>query len=224
MKKWLKNIFLVIVIIVLGLIIDLIWIFSFNRPLFAIKVDNGDSVNIVYKGLFYNTYNCIEYSVPQILSKFSKFSCSIGRADISNSIDNNEIVKDDIIGEDGLLFSIAWKKLNCVPVQLSIYDNGEYELYTSYEGCNSNEGCNLMLVYTEKKSGIYNYDVMKIINNSIIADNMTFTNENRPEYEIYTGNGEKVYMLITDSNNKYLDEFLKQIDVNLKTCAKPDYK
>lgn len=221
MRKYLKIIFLVIGITILSLIIDLVCIFYINRPLFAVRIDNGDSINIVYKGLFYDTYNCMEYSVPQIVSKFSKFSCSIDRADIG--MDINDITKDDIISENELLFSITWKKSNCVPVQLSIYDKDKYELYTSYEACKSNDICNLMLVYTEKEIGVYDYDVMKIIRNSIVADNMTFTNEGIPEYEIYTGNGEKVYMLITNSNNKYLKEFLKQIDVNLKTCAKPDY-
>lgn len=298
MKKWVKIILYIIGIIVLIFVIDLICIFTINRPLFAIRTDNDDSINIVYRGLFYDTYDCAEYSVPQIKSKGLKFSCAIDRTDIgmvkeivdttkdikdfscaealegfyedekyiyyfscikgkymivkydngyeetvSNALkygsitikdlddfgieyikeEKEVITKEDIIAENGLLFSIRWDTSNCIPIQLSVYDNGKYELYTSYKACKSNGICNLMLEYTKKETGIYNYDVMKIINNSIIADDMSFTNVNRPEVEIYTGNGEKIYHLITDSHNEYLNEFLKQIDVNLKTCAQPDY-
>lgn len=298
MKKWVKIILCVIGIIVLIIGTDLVCIFTINRPLFAIQTDNDDSINIVYRGLFYDTYDCAEYSVPQIKSKGLKFSCAIDRTDIGevkeivditknikdfscaealeefyeddyytyffncikgkymivkyesgyeetinnalkygsitiSDLDNfnieyikqeKEVIKkEDIVLDNGLLFSISWTRSNCVPVQLSIYDDGKYELYTDYRACSINESCNLMLKYTKKETGTYDYDVMKIINNSIIADNMTFTNTNRSEFEIYTGNGKKVYMLITNSNNKYLKEFLKQIDVNLKTCADPDY-
>lgn len=72
MKKWLKITLGVIGGIVLLFIIDLICIFTINRPLFAIKKDN---VN-VYKGIFYDTYNCLEFSVPQIKPKGTKFSCA----------------------------------------------------------------------------------------------------------------------------------------------------
>lgn len=76
MRKWIKIIIGVIVLIVLLLIIDMVFIFTFNKPLFAIKEDNGDSVNLVYKGLLYDTYICHEYSVPQIKIKRAKFTCT----------------------------------------------------------------------------------------------------------------------------------------------------
>lgn len=72
MKKWLKITLGVIGGIILLFIIDLICIFTINRPLFAIKKDNGN----VYKGIFYDTYNCLEFSVPQIKAKGTKFSCA----------------------------------------------------------------------------------------------------------------------------------------------------
>lgn len=72
MKRWLKIILSVIGIIILTIIIDLICIFTINKPLFAIKDKNG----YVYRGLFYDTYNCIEYSVPQIKLKGLKLSCT----------------------------------------------------------------------------------------------------------------------------------------------------
>lgn len=298
MKKYVKIILCIIGIIVLIFIIDLICIFAINRPLFVIRTDKDDLNNIIYRGLFYDVYNCEKHSTPQIKSKRSKFSCTIDRTyigevkeiidttkdikdfscaealeefyeddnyiyyfncikgkymivkyesgyeeTVSNALKHGSITisnldnfnieyikqekevikKEDIIADNGLLFSISWTKSDCIPIQLNVYNGGKYELYTSYKACGFTESCNSMLIYTKKESGIYDYDVMKIINNSIIADNMTFTNDNRSEFEIYTGNGKKVYMLITNSNNKYLEEFLKQIDVNLKTCADPDY-
>lgn len=75
MKKSVKITIGVLVVITLLFIIDLIFIFTINKPLLAIKEDNGDSVNLIYRGLFYDTYNCHEYSIPQIKSKGSKFTC-----------------------------------------------------------------------------------------------------------------------------------------------------
>lgn len=75
MKKGLKILLIVIGIIILCFILDLIFIFKLNRPLFAIRQDNGDSINIVYKGLIYDTYNCLENSSMQIVFKWKKYSC-----------------------------------------------------------------------------------------------------------------------------------------------------
>lgn len=71
MKKWLRIFLIVISILVLLFIIDLVCIFTIDRPIFAIKKDNGTA----YKGIFYDTYNCEEYSVPQIKVKGTKFTC-----------------------------------------------------------------------------------------------------------------------------------------------------
>ena len=61
-----------ITIILLLFVIDLLCVFNINKPLFAIKESEG-----VYRGLFYDVYNCHEHSVPQIKSKGTKFSCAI---------------------------------------------------------------------------------------------------------------------------------------------------
>lgn len=71
MKKWLTIIIKIICIIGLLVVIDLVCIFTMNKPLFAIKQDN----NLVYKGLLYDTYICNEYSVPQIKIKGTKYAC-----------------------------------------------------------------------------------------------------------------------------------------------------
>ena len=76
MKKWIKITIGIISSFILLLVIDLISIFTLNKPLFAIKEDNGDSINLVYKGLLYNTYICFKHSVPQIKNKETKFNCA----------------------------------------------------------------------------------------------------------------------------------------------------
>lgn len=76
MKAWMKITLMIMGAITLLFGIDLICIFTINKPLFAIKEDNGDSVNSIYRGLFYDTYNCHEYSMPQIKIKGSKFICA----------------------------------------------------------------------------------------------------------------------------------------------------
>lgn len=85
MKAWMKITLMIMGAIILLFGIDLICIFTINKPLFAIKEDNGDSVNSIYRGLFYDTYNCHEYSMPQIKIKGSKFICAT-----VNVIENKE--------------------------------------------------------------------------------------------------------------------------------------
>lgn len=97
MKKCVKIILYIIGIIILIFIIDLICIFAINRPLFAIRTDNDDSINIIYRGLFYDTYNCEKHSTPQIKSKRSKFSCTIDRTyigEVKEIVDTTKDIKD----------------------------------------------------------------------------------------------------------------------------------
>lgn len=82
MKKSYKIILLVIVLILLLFVIDIVCIFTINRPLFAIQNDGGN----VYRGIFYDTYNCREYSIPQIKLKGTKFTCSNVSVDIGKVI------------------------------------------------------------------------------------------------------------------------------------------
>jgi hypothetical protein len=65
----LRIIFRVIVVLLIFVLIDIACVFIINRPILAVKKDN------IYKGLFYNVYNCGEYSIPQIKLKSEKFSC-----------------------------------------------------------------------------------------------------------------------------------------------------
>ena len=92
MKKFIKIFLIIISIIILSIIIDLVCIFTINRPIFAIK-DDCDCLYSVYRGLFYDTYNCPEYSMVQIKSKGTKFSCAINRMDIGNVVEISDTTK-----------------------------------------------------------------------------------------------------------------------------------
>ena len=71
MNKWIKILFYVVSAIFFILLIDLTCVFTTNKPLFATKDKNG----YVYRGLFYDVYNCSEYSSVQIKLKHTKFVC-----------------------------------------------------------------------------------------------------------------------------------------------------
>lgn len=92
MKKWIKYILLVIFIILVLFIIDIVCIFTINKPLLAIKEND-----FTYKGIFYNTYNCEEYSVPQIKFKWKKYNCSsikINLGKVKDIVDKTKEIKD----------------------------------------------------------------------------------------------------------------------------------
>lgn len=73
MNIYLKTLLIIISVIVLLVVIDLVCIFTINRPIIAIRKDN------VYYGIFYDSYDCMEYSVLQIQPKNSKFSCVVSK-------------------------------------------------------------------------------------------------------------------------------------------------
>lgn len=69
MHKYLKIILIIIISIVLLVVIDLVCIFTINRPIIAIKKGNA------YYGIFYDSYDCTEYPILQIKPKGTKFYC-----------------------------------------------------------------------------------------------------------------------------------------------------
>lgn len=79
MKKWVKITIGVIGEIILLLVIDLVCIFTINRPLLAIQKNDKGSLNKVYNGILYNTHYCYEYEKPQIKSKLTKYTCPSDR-------------------------------------------------------------------------------------------------------------------------------------------------
>ena len=93
MKKHLKIILVLIILVILSILIDLVCIFTINRPLFAIQTNKDIQV---YKGLFFDAYNCLEYSIPQIKRKGVKFSCSTLKVNIGSLkiVDTTLNIKD----------------------------------------------------------------------------------------------------------------------------------
>lgn len=90
MKKFIKIFLIIIGIIILSIVIDLACIFTINRPIFAIKARTP----YTYIGIFFDTYNCPEYSVAQIKDKGTKFSCSISRSDIGDVVEILDTTKN----------------------------------------------------------------------------------------------------------------------------------
>lgn len=134
---------------------------------------------------------------------------------------NLDVTLDDLIYE-GRIFSIN-KVKKCVPVELVVYEGGKYILYTAHKSCRPFENCTMMLEYSKEIEGTYDYDVLKIIQASVDADDKSYDMSNLPEYEIMSGKGRR-YVIEKGTVNKYLDEFLEQIDVNLNKCSNPDYR
>lgn len=164
MNKCLKIILGGIGIIVLLFALDLICILTFNRPLFAIKQDNGDSVNIVYKGILYDTYNCHDYTSSHIVFKGSKFSCS-------QEIKINEFVNYDFSvvvttpTENKKIFAFEHDGVNYY------YGNTNYKLYL-----------------TEAN---YKYDLETSLKNNLVSfDNILSGAKN---VETYEDGGSKLY-------------------------------
>lgn len=128
MKKRLKIIIGVVGIIILLFAIDIVCIFTINKPLFAIKEDNGDSVNLIYRGLFYDTYNCHEFPTPQIKVKGAKFTCTAIKYDeIEEKFQPTEI--------DGISMSIKEGTLTNKGATIIIKDTngkGKYVYGTSF--------------------------------------------------------------------------------------------
>ena len=123
MKAWIKITLGVIGLFVLLIVIDLVCIFTIHRPLFAIRSENYGSINEVYYGVLYNTYNCQEYSIPQIKSKWNKFNCAVGKENVGKVIEIKDTTKDI-------------KDFACAEALESFYED---ENYTYYWSCIKNK-------------------------------------------------------------------------------------
>lgn len=133
MKKSIKIILGIIILFILTIIIDLVCIFTINRPIFVISEDYGTYA--IYKGLFFDTYNCLEYSIPQIKRKSTKFSCAninLEEAKVVNIIDKTKEINDfscDSALE--LFYEDEWNQYyyNCIKSEYIVvqYENGYEE-------------------------------------------------------------------------------------------------
>ena len=77
---------------ILSIIIDFVCIFTINRPIFVTSEDYGTYA--IYKGLFFDTYNCPQYSIPQIKMKGTKFNCFSVNLDTFKVVDIIDKTKD----------------------------------------------------------------------------------------------------------------------------------
>lgn len=156
MKKWLKIIIGVIGVIALLFTIDLVCIFTIHRPLLAIKKDN----ETMYKGIFYDTYICQEFSIPQIKAKGVKYTC---RTDSQKRQEKNN--------DETLDFYIS-KKENHDGIKYNdyiTYNDRKYYLASNIEEFYVVSGKTMVL-----KAYITNFD-HTLLNHSIkrITDEMT---------------------------------------------------
>lgn len=136
------------------------------------------------------------------------------------NLDMSKITIDDLV-YDNLIFSIELKNGECdIPVLLNVYKNNKYILLTEYKTCKPGVVCNAMLEYINPSEGKYDYDVIEIIRHSVDANMHQYSNDKLPMYSIFSGKG---HSFTTDSDNKYLNDFLKEINIDLKECAKPNY-
>lgn len=128
-----------------------------------------------------------------------------------------------------VVFSIHREK-DCTPVRLEFYDDGTYELFTEYKTCRAFESCISRLEYVKSIKGTYDFDLTKILDESI---NVTaYDGDNKDvEYTIFAASlgttlDEKYrhdYVILKGKTNKPLEELLNKIDVDLNDCAIPDY-
>ena len=136
------------------------------------------------------------------------------------NLDMSKITINDLAYKD-IIFIIEKNNNKCnIPVSLAVFKNNKYKLYTDYKACRPGVACLDMLEYTKSIEGTYDYDIIEIIRHSEDANLFQYNNDNRPEYEIMSG---KNHSFVTDSDNKWLKEFLSLIKVDLSKCAKPDY-
>ncbi len=118
--NWKKITLIILSIFFVCIIVDVISIYTRNKPIFAIQKENG--INKTYKGLLYDTYNCVEYSLPQIKFKWVKYSCSI-------NINNNNVIgkivdiKDAYLVIEGVSDNNYLKYKNIAHVELSELEN-----------------------------------------------------------------------------------------------------
>ena len=133
----------------------------------------------------------------------------------------------DILTNHGAKIMSINKTKDCIPVTLTLYDDNQYELFTDYEACNPNNDCNKL--DTKSIKGTYDYDVLKILEEDNIDDKLYYSKEETPEYKIFVGDyyvrekNHNYYSVKKGTSNKALNELLNTIDIDLDSCATPDY-
>jgi len=152
--------------------------------------------------------------MKKILLGLLYFSLLLVVTGCQKKVNNEEISLEKLVNDDGLVFSISNININCIPVELFVYDDGRYELKDRYKTVNSTSNIDGKLIYGKPQiTGKFDYDVIKIIQNSLDYNQKLV-------YGILTGKGA---YYTTDNTNSYLLEYLNFIKVDLDVCAVEDY-
>lgn len=123
---------------------------------------------------------------------------------IFNSIvKNNESYLNNIENEVKLAYTISYSGMNCPTPTLYLYNDNTYKYYYTFSTDNEK------LI---SKTGTYNYDIKKIINN---IDK--YEENNFGTYSIKEENGKNY---TTYNTNTELQELLTSLDITLEKCLK----
>ena len=121
---------------------------------------------------------------------------------IFNSItENNEAYLNNIESKTKLTYTISYNGINCPTPTLYLYSDNTYEYYYTFDTDNEK------LI---PKTGTYNYDITKIINNIDKYEENSFG-----PYSIKEENGKNY---TTYNTNTELQELLTSIDITLEKC------
>lgn len=123
---------------------------------------------------------------------------------IFNSITKNDESYLNSAENVKLSYTISYEGIDCDTPKLYLYSDNSFE----YNTFAINESNNLIF-----KTGTYNYDVKKII------DNKDKYEENPYPYSIIDENGNKYF--IYNTNNE-LKELLETLNIELETCLEPN--
>lgn len=93
----------------------------------------------------------------------------------------------------------------------------------------NNEKTGLLIAKQRKLKKLTQTDLADKLGVSTNANEKNYSMDNLPEYEITLGSLATKYDTLTftvekGKTNKYLNEFLKMINVDLSKCAKPEYR
>ena len=113
----------------------------------------------------------------------------------------------------------------CIPTQLWFYKNGKYQYMHTYISEYRQEINEMFYKYTKTDIGYKKYNFDKIVEG--LSERQYVATET--EYRYLDGNvkylidyNEKTYIIREGEENKYLNELLDSIGVDLDTCAKQD--
>lgn len=124
---------------------------------------------------------------------------------IASIVENNESYLDDIKDDTKLIYTISYSGINCLTPVLYLYDDNTYEYYYTF---NTDEAPLI------PKTGYYNYDVQKIIDN--------INGHKEDKYGVYTILDRDGKSYTTNSSNIKLQELIKQLGINFEQCLKQE--